>query len=270
MSGRQKVEENAAAGASRGRGVGVSPAEAVDINTVRTKSVEVAGVAGGQKMAAGHKQQKIGMKAGWRSWNGGERGRAGETRGDNGLQKTRRSGVKREWGAGQIALLLVAVIVVVGLVIWGIVVLILVLIGEPEEPDYAFGAEAAVNVQEQAQEVWREAIAKSEEAGLTSGESGVEAVSGYFDEQIARSKDEAEKIDLTLIEMAVLSANAQPAAVVEASARISLMDLDETQQGRYLGMLMNAYYNLGDYASGNYFAERLGALELDESEEGTE
>lgn len=267
MSGRQKVEENAAAGAFRGRGVGVSPAEAVDINTVRTKSVEVAGVAGGQKMAAGHKQQKIGMRAGRRSWNDGERGRA---RGGNGLQKIRRSGVKREWGAGRIALLLVAVIVVVGLVIWGIVVLILVLIGEPEEPDYTFGAEVAVNVQEQAQEVWCEAMAKSEEAGLTSGESGVEAVSGYFDEQIARSKDEAEKIDLTLIEMAVLSANAQPAAVVEASARISLMDLDETQQGRYLGMLMNAYYNLGDYASGNYFAERLGALELDESEEGAE
>lgn len=270
MSGRQKVEENAAAGASRGRGAGVSPAGAVDTNTVRTKSAEVTGAAGGQKMVAGHKQQKIGMKAGRRGRNGGERRRVGEVREGQGLQKTRRSGVKREWGAGQIALLLVAVIVVVGLVIWGIVVLILVLIGEPEEPDYTFGAEAAVSVQEQAQEVWREAMAKSEEAGLTSGESGVEAVSGYFDEQIARSKDEAEKIDLTLIEMAVLSANAQPAAVVEASARISLMDLGETQQGRYLGMLMNAYYNLGDYASGNYFAERLGALELDESEEGTE
>ncbi len=166
----------------------------------------------------------------------------------------------------------VVVVVGVGLLLWGIVVLILVLIGEPKMPDYALGGDTATSVQERAQEAWREAMVKSEEAGLASGdpEAGIEAVNDYFSSQLAQANSEKERVNLTLIEMSVLAENAQPAAVIRASSRVSLAEMDETQRGQYWGMLMNAYYNLGDYESGNYFAGQLGTLQLDESEEGVE
>lgn len=201
-----------------------------------------------------HKWKKIGVKAQRIERFAKKKGAA--------IDNTWRSGWK----------LFVVVVVGVGLLLWGIVVLILVLIGEPKMPDYSLGGDTATSVQERAQEAWQEAMVKSEEAGLASGdpEAGIEAVNDYFSSQLAQANSEKERVDLTLIEMSFLAENAQPAAVIRASSRVSLTEMDETQRGQYWGMLMNAYYNLGDYESGNYFAGQLGTLQLDESEEGVE
>lgn len=181
-----------------------------------------------------------------------------------GRKRRVQAGKELKWTGGRLAVLAVAVVVVVGLVIWGIVVLVLSLTGVSEDTEYVLGSDDAAVVQETAQGVWRDAVRGEDTTLGDDVESGVAAVKEYFSGEIAKAESETEKVNLVLVEMAVFAANAQPEAVKSASARVSMAEMDEIQLGQYYGMLMNAYYNLGDFESGNYFAQKLGEMELDE------
>lgn len=155
-------------------------------------------------------------------------------------------------------------LVVIGLAIWGVVALISSSTTElsPLPDDITLGSEGAQEVQDQAQDIWQEALQGAEQdmgdvGGAELEAKGVAAVTDYFDKRAGQASAMNVKIDLALIEMALFVSNGQPEAAIKSSERVSPDEMNDVQKSQYYGMLMNVYYGWGDTAKGDEYSNLL-------------
>ncbi len=169
--------------------------------------------------------------------------------------------------------LVVGGLVVIGLAAWGVIVLVASSTNElpPLPDDIALGGEGAQEVQDQAQDVWQEALQGTEQntgdaSNAELGAKGVAAVTEYFDKRAEQASAMSEKIELTLIEMALFISKGKPEAAIKSSKRVSSDEMNDVQKSQYYGMLMNIYYSLGDMVKGDEYSNLLEQVNNEDAE----
>ena len=141
-------------------------------------------------------------------------------------------------------------LIVVGLLIWLIVWLIN---SHNAANDLTPGSDNATTIQEEAEEIY-------------AGSNSLDDVTNYFDDRINSAESDDEKADLTIIEMSVYNDKDAPQKVVDAAERVDASYMSDEQRGRFYGMLVNAYTNLGDEEKAYYYIDLLEQEGLLETE----
>ena len=144
-------------------------------------------------------------------------------------------------------------LIVIGLLIWLIVWLIN---SHNAANDLTPGSDNATTIQEEAEEIY-------------AGSNSLDDVTNYFNDRINNAESDDEKADLTIIEMSVYNDKDAPQKVVDAAERVDASYMSDEQRGRFYGMLVNAYTNLGDEEAAYYYInllEQEGLLEMEKVE----
>lgn len=141
-------------------------------------------------------------------------------------------------------------LIVIGLLIWLIVWLIN---SHNAANDLTPGSDNATTIQEEAEEIY-------------AGSNSLDDVTNYFNDRINNAESDDEKADLTIIEMSVYNDKDAPQKVVDAAERVDASYMSDEQRGRFYGMLVNAYTNLGDEEKAYYYIDLLEQEGLLETE----
>lgn len=141
-------------------------------------------------------------------------------------------------------------LIVIGLLIWLIVWLIS---SHNAANDLTPGSDNATTIQEEAEEIY-------------AGSNSLDDVTNYFNDRINSAESDDEKADLTIIEMSVYNNKDAPQKVVDAAERVDASYMSDEQRGRFYGMLVNAYTNLGDEEKAYYYIDLLEQEGLLETE----
>lgn len=141
-------------------------------------------------------------------------------------------------------------LIVIGLLIWLIVWLIN---SHNATNDLTPGSDNATTIQEEAEEIY-------------AGSNSLDDVTNYFNDRINNAESDDEKADLTIIEMSVYNDKDAPQKVVDAAERVDASYMSDEQRGRFYGMLVNAYTNLGDEEKAYYYIDLLEQEGLLETE----
>ena len=141
-------------------------------------------------------------------------------------------------------------LIVIGSLIWLIVWLIN---SHNAANDLTPGSDNATTIQEEAEEIY-------------AGSNSLDDVTNYFNDRINNAESDDEKADLTIIEMSVYNDKDAPQKVVDAAERVDASYMSDEQRGRFYGMLVNAYTNLGDEEKAYYYIDLLEQEGLLETE----
>ena len=141
-------------------------------------------------------------------------------------------------------------LIVIGLLIWLIVWLIN---SHNAANDLTPGSDNATTIQEEAEEIY-------------AGSNNLDDVTNYFNDRVNNAESDGEKADLTIIEMSVYNDKDAPQKVVDAAERVDASYMNDEQRGRFYGMLVNAYTNLGDEEKAYYYIDLLEQEGLLETE----
>lgn len=141
-------------------------------------------------------------------------------------------------------------LIVIGLLIWLIIWLIS---SHNAANDLTPGSDNATTIQEEAEEIY-------------AGSNNLDDVTNYFNDRVNNAESDDEKADLTIIEMSVYNDKDAPQKVVDAAERVDASYMSDEQRGRFYGMLVNAYTNLGDEEKAYYYIDLLEQEGLLETE----
>lgn len=111
-----------------------------------------------------------------------------------------------------------------------------------ENGNYVFGSNAAAEAQKEVNSI------------ITSGGNPAE-IDAFFANKLSSITDEAEIVNLILLEMESYAQISQFEYVIEASQRISADNMTAFQLVNYYGLLQSAYYAIGDNATAEHYSK---------------
>lgn len=190
---------------------------------------------------------------------------------------------------------IVAGILLLAAVIFGVVMLVINLTKTPPSEDFTPGSEAAVAVTENAQQIYDDYIAKfynqhtsgssiddSDDSSDSSDgttvtvtgsvdnpspeavQGAIAAVNEYFAQQSADIQNDIQQNNYKFIQMNFYNDNGQSEDVISIANEMNIDILDEDQKAQCYGMLMNAYTNIGDMENSDYYFQLLLNIASDE------
>lgn len=136
----------------------------------------------------------------------------------------------------------------------------------PLPGNITLGSAGAVQVAEDAKNVYREQLQKfynKHNDGEVSGtidnpsedaeKEALSAMSDYFDRQKDRTDDDSVKTDLSIIEMQEYSYKGKPNEIIRVGESLDTDKMSELQKIQVWSLLSDAYYGIHDYDNGNRY-----------------
>lgn len=136
---------------------------------------------------------------------------------------------------------IVILLTVIGLIVWWAVFVL----NRPKVSDGGFLQDETIqNIQTVASEIYNAGSENDDEGG--SGQKDLTGASEYYEDMKETAETDAERIQITISEMGFYATYSEPELVVERGEQINFRELPTEEAMTYCGIMINAWYSLGE------------------------
>ena len=150
-----------------------------------------------------------------------------------------------------------------------VVIVALVIILQPADPDAKVPADMKIwngeaqDLQASAQKIYDIRPTPPDNDGSSSDVGDISGVDDFFNQKVEQAPNSETKNNIVLVEMQFYSDNFLPTQVIKTGEKLNINDLTTNQAGIYVGLLYNAYMNMGNTDGAAPYLELMSTYETE-------